>query len=256
MRSVKLRALFLLSAGALATQLHAQDLPPELLPTATKYRADTAALSTQQKAALDRVAQVYGTALDTAEKAETSAGRVAAIGAITQERADLKKNELKTESLGNLPKGLHAARKTYFDGIARVTADFEQRQQRLTSDYLRVLSALQTRAGSNSELARQVNDEKDRVLAITATMGNAAVLGKWITSVPGWQGWRILNANGSVTCNDDPPAKWRIVGSILRLTYTNGVVEELILPVRDGKLRGKSNRDGRDVPLTATKAPN
>lgn len=245
------RVFHFLLASALATVLRAQDLPPELLPSATKYRADTAALATQQTDAINRVAQVYDAALTAAEKTETAAGHVPAITAISEERAGLQKNALKAEMPGNLPKSLHTARKTYLDGIEKVTADFEQRHQRIAGDYLRALSALQTRTASTSPVAKQLSDEKVRVLAIAATTGNAAVLGKWITNTPGWQGWRILNANGTVTCNDDPPAKWRIMGSTLRLTYTNGVIEEYTLPVRDGKMTGIKKGN---IPVTAEKA--
>jgi hypothetical protein len=142
-------------------------------------------------------------------------------------------------------------RKAYLDGVARVAADFGQRKERINADYLRTLAAFQARIGNNPTLAQQVNEEKERVLANAATTGNAAVPGKWNVTCGDWRGWRTLNAYGSVTCNDGPPAKWKITGSILRVSYTDGVVEEYTLPVRDGKLTGKKKGD---VVINAEKA--
>ena len=174
--SKTIRLLLTASAAAhcaLVAPLHAQDLAPELAPLAAKYKADTAALGAQKEAAITRVALVYSAALDSAEKTETTAGHLPALTAITLERGDLKKNEVKPELPSDLPKGLHSVRKAYLDDLARVVADFAQRQQRIAADDIRVLSSLQTRAGSNAALAKQIMEEKERVLQ-SATAGSAA----------------------------------------------------------------------------------
>jgi hypothetical protein len=211
MRSMKLRALILLFAGALAAPLHAQDLPPEVRPTATKYAADTAALDAQKAAEISRVAQAYTAALDAAEKAETAAARLAAVTAITVERDAVKQGEANPEPPSDLPKGLHTARKTYLDGIERVLNDFGQRQQRVTAEYLRALGTIETRAGSNRALTDQIGSEKKRVVESIGIVLPMGIAGVWAIKYDNGHARRYaISALGAVIWLDEdgvkPPA--------------------------------------------------
>jgi hypothetical protein len=187
------------------TSLYAQEIAPELARLMAKYTADTAALEAQKGNALERVALAYVAALDAAERGETSAGRVAGVAAISHERGELKEGELKGAFPADLPKGLRSARKTYLDGSARVGADFGQRQERIVADYLRTLSALQIRAGSNSTLSQQIAAEKEKLLAITDGRAKAAlVASKWNWSQLGTGNALVVAFNA-----DAPPSKAR-----------------------------------------------
>ena len=223
----------LILALALATTLHAQDsapaLAPELAPLAAKYKTDTAALNAQKDEAIIRVAQTYRAALDAAESVETTAGHLKAIAAITAERGDLKKDEVKSEFPDDLPKGLQTARKNYLSGVARIVADIGQRQQRFNADYLRDLHTLQTRIGGNRVLAAQIADEKQSILNIADDEQKKALL----TSC--W--WQIRDVvleftpGGSVIRHGDPHGwdgkSWKLSpdGRSVECTYANGQMQ-------------------------------
>ena len=221
-----MKAISAVLALAFVATLHAQDLAAELAPLAAKYNADTAALSAQKEAAITRVMLVYSAALDAAEKTETTAGHLTALTAITQERGALKKNGAKPELPSDFPKGLHTARKTYLDDLARVVADFAQRQQRLAADDIRVLSALQTRVGSNAALAKQIAEEKVRVLQTAATASAAeferGLAGtKWV-----WDGSFPVTFEGDGTTSGENAyqrLKWKSVKAFtLEYIFPNG----------------------------------
>ena len=199
---------------ALTTALHAQELAPELGRLVAKYTADTAALEAQKADALGRVALAYGAALDAAERGETSAGRVAGVAAISHERGELRNGDLKSAFPADLPKGLRSARKTYLDGSARIVADIGQRQERMVADYLRALSALQTRAGSNPVLAQQIAAEKERLLAISDGRAKAALVAtKWNWSQLGTGNTLLVAFNPDGTASHGShPVRWKLSG--------------------------------------------
>ena len=221
-----MKAIYATLAFAFVATLHAQDLAAELAPLVAKYNADTAALNAQKEAAITRVMLVYSAALDAAEKTETTAGHLSALTAITQERGALKNNGVKPELPRDFTKGLHTARKTYLDDLARVVADFAQRQQRIAAEDIRVLSALQTRVGSNAVLAKQIAEEKERVLQTAATASAAeferGLVGtKWV-----WDGSFPVTFEADGTSSSENPIqrlKWKSVKPFtLEYSFSNG----------------------------------
>lgn len=234
-RSMK-HALFTATL-ALVGMLHAQDpapaLAPELAPLAAKYEADSKALNMQKEAAITRAAQPYSAALDAAEKSEITAGRVAAIAAITAERDALKKGDVKPEFPSDLPKGLSTARKNCLDGFTRVGADFQQRQQRIIADYVRILATLQARPGGNAALTIQINEEKVRVLK-AAPPGDsplARLAGSWVITYAGGQVRHYsISTNGTLTQTDENPqrtAKVTADGSHYLIDFNDGKIERM-----------------------------
>jgi hypothetical protein len=217
-----MKTRFITVAFALVATLDAQDLAPELAPLAAKSKAALVALDAQKAAAVGRVAQTYKAALDAAENAETTAGRVAAVAAITAERGAVEKNEVTTEFPVNLPKSLQTPRKNYLDGLARVVADFGPRQQRVNADYLRDLRALQTRTGNNPVLAEQIANEKQKVLDYTADAGSQdpdALKKALLSSKWSWTGsametdvFMTFRPEGTVSHRGGTLA-WKIIGS-------------------------------------------
>lgn len=210
----------------------------ELAQLAAKYKADTAALDTQKTAAVARVAQTYSTALDGAEKIETTAGRVQAIAAITKERADMKADAMDTNFPSNLPTTLRTARKNYLEGVGRADIDAGQRQQRLSVDYLRTLATLQTRAGSNSALAGQIAEEKSKIIA--AAEGRNVYVGDWTFKGGGSVCVRRINADGTFIAVDNPNAggKWKVSGKKLLLNWDDGGLDEFFFPINPKGTKG------------------
>jgi hypothetical protein len=219
----RLRKTQLIAAGlAFVAMLHAQELAPELAPLAAKNKADLAALEAQKTVAVGRVVQAYNAALAAAEVTETTAGHVAAVAAITAERGDVEKNEMTTEFPANLPKSLQTARKSYLDGVARVSADFGPRQQRVNADYLRDLQTLQTRSANNRVLAEQIAAEKQKVLENAATVGTqepAALKKALLASRWSWTGaametdvFMTFRPDGTVS-HRGGTLTWKIMGA-------------------------------------------
>jgi len=240
-------------ALAFGTALHAQELAPELASLAAKYKADTAAIEGQRKTEASRLANVYGAALDAAEKAETSAGHVNTVAAITRERDSVKKDEVISTFPNDLPKGLRTARKGYLDGIERVVNELGQRQQRINADYLRALAAFQQRVGSNEQITKQIAEEKERVFRANLVGSNPNVVGLWQL--------RNLGNNDTIQIEFKPEGTfvdaagkrwgtWEVKGKQLVSSWeTQALSDRFDLPVRDGKLTGKNNK-GSSLVLT------
>ena len=196
----------------------AQELLPELQPIAGKYKTDSAALESQKTVAMSRAKQVYDSALDAAEKSATAAGQVPVVTAVTKERDALKSDQMSPTAPRELPRALVPQRKAYEDAFVRITADFEQRQQRADADYLRALSGLQARAGTNPELAKQLATEKASLLQrgpsvtpqdLSKSLQNSTWEGRGRTMMLRM----TFNANGSALADWDHNIRgqWKVV---------------------------------------------
>ena len=208
-------------AFAFVAMLHGQELAPELLPLVAKHKADLAALDEQKAAAIARVVQVYVAALDAAEAKAATAGNLQAIAAITQESNDAKSGSLRDAVPAELPKTLHAARKSCLDGIARITPDLAAGNDRLKADYLRALAALQTRAGGNAPLAAQIAVEKDRALRDITPTTPAGILTSSVWTL-GYETWEFAPGGKLIQRQPSPPA-WS--GKAWKLSANRKAVE-------------------------------
>jgi hypothetical protein len=202
--------LILLPMIACLEIVHAEDpavpLAPELAPLAAKYNADLTALETQKAAEVLRVSQPYLTALDAGETKATTAGEVKGMGAITQERTEVKGGEMREEEPAELPKGLHGARKSCMDGIARVTKDFTARQDKVKTEYVKALGALETRGRGNAALMAQIATEKERVVRDITPTSPAGILTSflWVADTDIWE----FAANGKLIQHRPAPPAW------------------------------------------------
>jgi hypothetical protein len=150
---------------ALSSSLGAQALAPELAPLAAKYKTDLATLETQRTNAVTQAQKPYLAALDTAEKNATKAGNVAGVSTIGQERAAIGKGLMAPGVPPGLPKELQGPRRTYLDAIERIRTAEAPRRQALDGAYLRALTGLAAKAAKESELAKQIDVEKQKLLA-------------------------------------------------------------------------------------------
>jgi hypothetical protein len=186
--------------------LHAQELAPELAPLAAKYLADLAALNGPKAAELARVTQPYLAALDAAEAKATTSGDLKSLAGITQERSEARSGEMRDSAPTDLPKGLHSARKSCLDGVARVTKDFTARQDRVKADYVKALAGLEARARSNAALAAQIAGEKDRVVRDITPTSPAGILTSclWVADTDIWE----FAPNGKLIQHRPSPPAW------------------------------------------------
>lgn len=217
----KVKAISAALAFGFVATLHAQDLAPELAPLVTKHKADLAALDEQKAAVIARAVQVYITALDAAEAKATTAGNLKAIAAITQESNDAKSGSLRDAVPAELPKTLHAARKSCLDGIAHITPELAAVNDRLKADYLRALAALQTRAGGNAALAAQIAEEKDRTLRDITPTTPAGILTSFVWTI-GYETWEFAPSGKLIQRQPSPPA-WS--GKAWKLSANRKAVE-------------------------------
>ena len=150
---------------ALAGMLNAQELLPELAAPAAKHKAADEALNKQKLEAIALAAKSYVSALDSVEKAATAKGELDQVAAVVKEREDAASGTLEPSLPAALPKTkLQMSRKSLLASVERITADFAKRKKMADADYLRVLAALQTKAASNPELAKQLAAEKAALL--------------------------------------------------------------------------------------------
>jgi hypothetical protein len=154
---------------AMSGSVAAQALAPELAPLATKYKADIATLETQRAAAIAQLYKPYAAALVTAEKSATTAGNVAGVSVIATERAALASGLMSPGFPPGLPKELQNPRKAYLEGVARIRTAEAPRRQALDAAYLRALTDLNARAAKNPELAKQLEAERQKLLASAPT---------------------------------------------------------------------------------------
>ena len=75
----------------------------------------------------------------------------------------------------------------------------------------------------------------------SATLAPADSLpGRWLFRSEDWYGERRFTADGSVNAGVDGFANWTVVGNELRVDYLNGNGAIFALPVRHGRLTGKT----------------
>lgn len=178
----------------------AQTLVPELSPIASKHKADIAALEAQDANALSQAQTRYVAALAAAERVATSSGKVAAVAAIASERTALANGLMAPGLPPDLPRELQMPRKTYLDAVEHIRTAQAPRRQMIDGAYLRALSNLDGRATSNSELARELADEKQKLLASESSTSKSKSNSK------------NLIVNGTFDAADDQghPAGWTI----------------------------------------------
>lgn len=138
--------------------------PPEIAPLAAKYKADTEAMEADRASSFARLAKVYQSALDDAEKTATATGAIKPLVAITEERDGLKAGQLPKTPHPDLPKTLLPAQKAYLAGVGKVEAEIGPRKQRAVADYLRSLTALQSRSAGNAGLLAGIAAEKESII--------------------------------------------------------------------------------------------
>ncbi len=227
-----------------------QTLAPELAPLATKYKADVAALEAQRSAAIAKAQSSYATALGAAERSATTAGNVAAVAAITTERTAISSGLMAPGFPAGLPKELQTPRKAYLDALARIKTAEAPRRQALDAGYLRALTNLSAAASKNPELSKQVEAEKQKLLASAPGGGSG--------SKPSAKS-AVINGTFDLVDAEGRPSGWRIAeGFKVVRDGTNSVLhagakapgyvavtQDILLPPRarnvtlSGRVRGK-----------------
>lgn len=143
-----------------------QELLPELAGEAGKYKTKVAELERQRGAAMAQAARPYVSALDAVEKAATAKGEIAVVAAAVKERESAVAGTLEESLSDALPKArLQSARKALQAALERLAKASAGRRKLADAEYLRALAALQAKAASNPELAKQVAAEKAALLA-------------------------------------------------------------------------------------------
>lgn len=69
-----------------------------------------------------------------------------------------------------------------------------------------------------------------------------ALFGRWVFKVGDLAMDKELLSNGSVI-SGNVPGKWKVTGKRLRIDYSNGAWAEFDLPAKDGRMKGKSNKN-------------
>jgi hypothetical protein len=158
---MKVFLLFVLSALAVMAQVPA----PELAAQSAAHKEASQSLSEQRNKALAELKTVYLTALESADQSATAAGNVAAVAAITKERELMQRDLFGADIPSDLPKSLQSARRAYAKGREKVVNEFAQRQKAIDGNYLRFLATIQPKAATNRDLALQILNEKQRIMA-------------------------------------------------------------------------------------------
>lgn len=128
----------------------------------------------------------------------------------------------------------------------------EQRDKAITAAIEPVNRRYQASLEQLMRKATQANDldTANRIkqsLTTTTTTSGASVatdsfLGKWVFRTGGWSDNRELKADGWVICKVDGLAKWAVSGTELKIDFPNGHWVVFTLPVRNGKLSGKTSK--------------
>lgn len=149
--------------------------PDELTAMMDKRTTDLSTLKAQRDAAVDRLRKAYAAELDAAQKKAAATGDLKAAAAIYTEHKVVDEGLIMpTEHPPGLPSLLKVPRRTYVDGFAKVSADAAQREQRVQTDYLRFLVALQGKAPAGSDMAKKIEAEKEAVLASSTSATTAS----------------------------------------------------------------------------------
>ena len=137
----------------------------------------------------------------------------------------------------------------------------EQRDKAITAAIEPVNRRYQASLEQLMRKATQANDldtanRIKRALTITTATSGASVatdsfLGKWVFRSGAWSDSRELKADGWVICKVDGVAKWAVNGTELKIDFPSGHWVVFTLPVRNGRLSGKTHTGEQ---MTAEKA--
>jgi hypothetical protein len=140
-----------------------QELDPALAPHAQSYDAAVADLQKMRKTQLTQRETEYVQKLDAAIGA---AKEEATVTLLRKEREGIVKGLLAPASPTGFPEDVASARKTFFNGAGKASADYHAAKKKLDDAYLKTLAGLSKQAkGKNAPagLAAQVAAEKRRV---------------------------------------------------------------------------------------------
>ena len=252
-RSALVLTLALVIAPAVPIVL-AQELLPELAAPAAKHKAADEALDKQKLEAIALAAKSYVSALDSIEKAATAKGEIDLVAAVVKEREAVASGALEPSLPEALPKTkLQMSRKSLLASVERINVNFAKRKKAADADYLRELAALQTKAATNTELAKQLADEKSALLG-----GGGAV------SENGKKASKKANSKNAVVNGDfenvvdGMPKDWEpipsnTIGVKVETENKNNFVRlETKAILNDGKAEYVSVTQKLDVPKQAT----
>jgi hypothetical protein len=120
-----------------------------------------------------------------------------------------------------------------------ITAASEAIEEKYTISLKRLLRAAMDGqdVDATSKIIQALEDAGDS----SATLAPADSLpGRWLFRSEDWYGERRFTAYGSVNAGVDGFANWTVVGNELRVDYLNGNGAIFALPVRHGRLTGKT----------------
>lgn len=182
----------------------AQELLPELAAPAAQHKAADEMLDKQKLDAIALAAKSYVSALDSVEKAATAKGELDLVAAVVKEREAVASGTLEPSLPAALPKArLQMSRKTLLASVERINADFAKRKKTADADYLRALAALQTKAASNPELAKQIAAEK------AALLGGVSALGAGAKESKATRGKNVVENGDFSQSVEGKPAGWK-----------------------------------------------
>ena len=234
--------------ATMAALLNAQELLPELSEPAAKHKAADEALDKQKLEAVALAAKAYVSALDGIEKSATAAGQVALIAAVVKERDAAIAGSLEPELPSALPKAkLQTTRKALLMKLEQLNADIARKKQQLVAEHLRQLAALQPKAASNTELAKQLAAEK---AALLSNGGAASGNGATAANKPRGKN-AVVNGNFEKIA-DGKPEGWTLPECATVETENKNTFVRIASPVRsDGTSGYYSFRQELDLPKGA-----
>lgn len=208
MKTILFFALFLTSA------LHGGELLPELAPLARARETELAALDQQRVAAIAATRPPYLAALDAADQAAMTVGKVKIVKAIAHERECVQNGGMGASLPTDLPKNLESPRRAFLKAGERVEIDIGQKRKTLDAAYLRNLAGLQFKAASNPTLAAQIVGEKQKLVAGAYGPITDLAVGlpntRW-KKVGGDEIWTFGNGNLNGTWRYETPSRDKVV---------------------------------------------
>ena len=196
MKTMLLFALFLASA------LHGEELLPELAPLAKARDTELATLDKQMMVAIAATQPPYLAALDAADQAAMTTGKVQIVKAIARERESVQKGGMAASLPTDLPKNLDSPRRAFLKAGERIEVDYGQKRKALDAVYLRSLAGLQFKASANPALAAQILAEKQKIVA-----GAYGPITDLATGLPGTR-WKQVGSETVWTFKDGTVNGW------------------------------------------------
>ncbi len=193
--------------------LRALDVPPALASASTQYRNETAAIEQQKAASVARSQKTYTGALLMAEKTATLVGDLHLLGAISKERNSLKPDSDEGSPPKDFPKDLLASRKAYLAAVSKANSEASAKMQRTAANYVRTLTALESRSTGDAQLLGQIAKEKERIIKETPV--DLTALTSRLTGTSWIYGgfWVSLKADGVATRPGGDKGRWKVVGN-------------------------------------------